>query len=257
MTDVIELAAGLPAALSTPADLMRLAVQSGATIDQLERLMLIQERWEANEARKAYTRAMTLFKATPPVINKTKTVEFSGTSYKHATIGDVTTAVIAGLSRQGLSHRWGVEQPGDGRIVVLCVLTHELGHSESTRLEATADISGKKNPIQSVASAVSYLQRYTLLLATGLATHDQVDDDGRGAGANAPAIREQLDLLLAELRAITTDEAALEFWKAQRDSLRADRAAYEVFTRQVTSLRNKLREAATTTIATTTITTTT
>ena len=251
MTEVIELGAGVPAP-STPADLLRLAVQSGTTLDKLEQLMLLQERWEGREARKAYTKAMTLFKADPPVISKTKTVEFSGTSYKHATIGDVTTAVIAGLSRQGLTHRWSVEQPGDGRIVVLCVLTHELGHSESTRLEATADISGKKNPIQSVASAVSYLQRYTLLLATGLATHDQVDDDGRGAGANAPAIREQLDLLLAELRAITTDEAALEFWKNQRASLRSDRAAYEVFTRQVTSHRNRLREATDTDTATAT-----
>jgi hypothetical protein len=47
-------------------------------------------------------------------------------------------------------------------------------------MEAGADVSGKKNAIQSVASSITYLSRYTLLAATGLAAVDMPDDDGAG-----------------------------------------------------------------------------
>ncbi len=77
----------------------------------------------------------------------------------------------AGLAAHGFSHRWDTKQ-ADGRIEVSCILTHNLGHSESTTLEASPDSSGKKNAIQQVASTVTYLQRYTLLAACGLATKD-------------------------------------------------------------------------------------
>ena len=47
-------------------------------------------------------------------------------------------------------------------------------------MESTADTSGKKKSIQAIASAVSYLSRYTLLSACGMATLDMPDDDGQG-----------------------------------------------------------------------------
>ena len=37
-----------------PAELLRIAINNGADLDRLEKLMDMQERWEANEARKAY-----------------------------------------------------------------------------------------------------------------------------------------------------------------------------------------------------------
>jgi hypothetical protein len=46
-------------------------------------------------------------------------------------------------------------------------------------MKAPPDDSGKKNPIQQIASTVSYLERYTLFAITGLAP--QEDDDGAGA----------------------------------------------------------------------------
>lgn len=166
---------------ATPADLVQYALQSGADMERLERLMAMQIQWEQHEAKKAYVTAMAAFKKNPPEIYKTKLVEFSGTSYKHATLGDVAQAVIHSLAEHGFSHRWDVEQPGDGRIIVRCIITHELGHSETNTMESVADNSGKKNAIQAVASAITYMQRYTLLAATGLAVKDEgSDDDGAG-----------------------------------------------------------------------------
>lgn len=166
---------------STPSDLLRIAVETGADIEKLEKLMMLQERWETGMARKAYVEAMTEFKKHAPTILKDKQVSFTGTSYSHAQLGSICEAVIPALAKHGISHRWDTKQPDNGMIMVSCVLTHMLGHSEETALQAPPDNSGKKNTIQQIASTVTYLQRYTLLAACGLSTNDMPDDDGRGA----------------------------------------------------------------------------
>lgn len=192
MNEVIDMQAtavpaGAMVASATPSDLLRMAVAQGADLDRLERLLALQERWEANEARKAFVQAMTEFKRNPPEILKTKLVQFLDVKYMHATLGDVTAAVIEALARHDFSHRWDTQQPGDGRIVVHCIITHAKGHSETNTLMASPDVSGKKNAIQAIASAVTYLERYTLLSACGLATKDMEDDDGRVSGGAASA----------------------------------------------------------------------
>ena len=162
----------------TPAGLLAIAVQQGADIDRLEKLMELQERWEKNEARKAYVAAMNAFKANPPELFKNRHVKYNNTEYDHASLDHVTNTIASALSAHGLSHRWDVQQLEGGVIRVTCVITHVLGHSESTPLQSGADPSGGKNSIQAIGSAVTYLQRYTLLAATGLATKE-MDNDGK------------------------------------------------------------------------------
>lgn len=168
------------AAPATPADIVLYAMQKGADIAQIEKFMDLQMKWEADQARKAFVSDMAEFKKNPPEIVKDKQVAFSGTSYMHATLGNVTEAIVAGLAAHGFSHRWDTDQSG-GQITVMCILTHKLGHSERTALSGAKDDSGKKNQIQQMASTITYLQRYTLLAATGVATKDQGDDDGSKA----------------------------------------------------------------------------
>ena len=187
-----------------------------ADLDRMERLMAMHERMTAKQAEQDFVGAMAEFKLDPPKIIKDKMVGFNTrgngsepagrTEYKHATLGAVCAATIEGLAKVGISHRWDLEQP-EGRVRVTCVLTHRGGHSVRTALEAGKDDSGKKNLIQQVASAVTYLQRYTLLAATGLATED---DDGRGfggdnSGADGDTISEKqvadLEALITEVRA--------------------------------------------------------
>lgn len=186
------------AAPATPADIVLYAMQKGADIAQIEKFMDLQMKWEADQARKAFVSDMAAFKMAPPEVVKDKLVGYknkdgSVTGYMHATLGNVTEAIVAGLARCGFSHRWDTDQQG-GQIVVTCILTHKLGHSERTSLSAAKDDSGKKNQIQQVASTITYLQRYTLLAATGVATKDQEDDDGAGsedsAAEQAPAPRQ-------------------------------------------------------------------
>jgi hypothetical protein len=168
----------------TPASMMMAAIEKGLDLEKVEKAMLLQERWEANEARKAYHLAMAKFKANPPEIEKDKHVSYEMTgggtkSYNHASLANVTSKINSALSVQGLSATWDTFQGEGGRITVTCRITHEKGHSENTKLSASPDDSGKKNAIQAIGSTISYLERYTLLALTGLATHD-MDDDAQG-----------------------------------------------------------------------------
>ena len=136
---------------TSPGNLLAIAVARGASVDELDRLLALKERFEAGEARKAFTAAMAQFKADAPVLFKDKRVEFdtsSGqTSYMHATLGAVCLVIAESLGKYGLSHRWEIVGQQPDWITVRCTITHELGHSESTELSAGPDGSGGKNPI--------------------------------------------------------------------------------------------------------------
>lgn len=195
----------------TPMQLLQIATQQGADVAQLEKLMTLQERWEANEARKAFVEALNGFKADPPKIIKNKHVAYSsrggGTEYDHATLDQVSDVIGKALAAHGLSHTWKVDQSSqDKEIKVYCVLTHRLGHSEEVTLSAMPDDSGGKNLIQQIGSTVTYLQRYTLLAATGLAAADQDDD---GATAASPPIDDgQKARIISLIKETGSDTAA-------------------------------------------------
>ena len=183
----------LTLAAITPMEVLHRAIEAGTSVDQLAQLLALQERWEANEARKAFNSAMARFKANPPRISKNKDVKFGQTEYSHATLDHVTEALTEAMSKVGISHKWSVKQEG-AQISVACVLTHDMGHSETTTLSALPDTSGSKNSIQAIGSAVTYLQRYTLLAATGCAATS--DDDGAGTSEKPKmrSIKRYIDL---------------------------------------------------------------
>jgi len=178
---VLESTERLP--VSRPNDLLQMLIERNASLEMVEKFMDLRDRQEANEARKAYMEAMSQFKANPPEIDKDATVSYEvgnkTTRYTHATLGNVTNTINRALGECGLSASWHTDQANG--ITVTCTITHIMGHSESTSLSALPDTSGSKNPIQALGSTISYLERYTILALTGLATKD-MDDDGKFAG---------------------------------------------------------------------------
>lgn len=177
-----ETGSSMPVVL-TPSALLNRAIASGAGIDVLEKLMALQERYEANQARKAFDDAMSSAKAEIPVIFKNRTVDFTSskgrTHYQHEDLAGIARSVDPILSRHGLSYRYRVTSD-QGGITVTCVVSHRDGHNEETTLSSGRDESGNKNHIQAIGSAITYLQRYTLKAALGLSASD--DDDGSAAG---------------------------------------------------------------------------
>lgn len=169
----------------TPVQLLQMAVSQGADLDKLQQLMDLQQQWEENEARKAYHAAVAEFKTESIQIMKNKRVSFDTsagkTKYDHATLDHILEITVPILAKYGLSHSWNPVNNDDTSITVSCILTHSLGYSQRVHLTSFPDDSGKKNNIQRMASAISYLERYTFLAITGLAAKDQ-DDDGQATG---------------------------------------------------------------------------
>lgn len=172
---------GAVIAAETPNHLIALALDKGADPTTLSKLMDLQERWEAGQSRKAFVAAMTAFKQeAPAVLKKHDRVDFQSskgrTAYNYANLGSIVQEITAILGKHELSASWGTEQKGPD-VTVTCNITHVAGHRESVTLTGPIDESGNKNRIQAVGSTVTYLQRYTLLAALGLATGE--DDDSR------------------------------------------------------------------------------
>ena len=181
----------LMAATESPLMIAAELVKANGNMDvsKLKELLELQERYDATQAKKAYVVAMAEFKKNPPEIIKDKMVKFGNTKYSHATLPNVTTCINKALSEHGLHSAWITSQ-ANGSIKVTCKITHVDGHSEETGISAPPDKTGSKNDIQGIGSTITYLERYTLLALTGLATADQ-DNDGAGAGKdnNAPTTK--------------------------------------------------------------------
>jgi len=170
-----------PAAI-TPLAMLNQAVANGAGIDVLERLMGLHERWEANQARKAFTEAFAAFKAEAVTVVRNRLVTdgpLKGKSYAELTA--FVDAVTPALSKHDLTASWDVTKDEKDWIEVTCIIEHVLGGSKRVSLGGPPDAGGAKNAIQARASTVTYLERHTLKAACGLA--EQGDDkDGRGDG---------------------------------------------------------------------------
>jgi hypothetical protein len=149
-------------------------------LDRLEKLLSLKERWDKNEGVKAFAAAKVEFKKHAPDIIKNKFVAYKDIRYAHATHDEVTDKLSEALAAFGFSHAWSMTQ-SENSITVRCTLTHVGGHSEWAELTSMHDGSGGKNSIQAIASANSYLQRYTLLAVAGASTRDMPNDDGRDA----------------------------------------------------------------------------
>lgn len=168
----------------TPMSMIERAIEKGADVAMIEKLMELAERNDRNIGRRAFDQAIAKAKAEIPPIIKNRHVSYGEgtrkTEYDHEDLAEIAKTVDPILSRYGLSYRFRSAQDGT-KITVTCIVSHEAGYSEETTLDSGADNSGGKNSIQAVGSTVTYLQRYTLKLGLGLAAAH--DDDGKQAEA--------------------------------------------------------------------------
>lgn len=198
-----------PVAVVTPMDLIGRAMESGAGMDVIEKFMGLQERWEANQARKAFDAAVAEAKKEIPPITRNAT---GHNSKKYADFAAIATVVDPILGKHGLSYRFRTSQ-GE-RISVTCILAHRDGHFEETTLAGPADTSGNKNAIQSIGSTLTYLQRYSLVQMLGLAAAN--DDDGKASGSGEVISLEQLEKLVELADEVGADkEAFCRYFKVE------------------------------------------
>lgn len=195
-----------PPVAANPMTVVERAIEKGLTGQDLKELMDLQERWEAGQARKAFDLAMAEAQAEMPIIAKNRLVEFGeGTkkvSYRHEDLAIVIETIKPVLHKHGLAHRFRTEHLDGGQIRVTCIITGH-GHREETSLQSSRDTGAGRNDIQAIMSTVTYLERYTIKAALGLAA--SVDDDGRGSEGEPATISaiqlQQIEALAIEVKA--------------------------------------------------------
>jgi hypothetical protein len=209
----------------------RAARDPNVDIAKLERLMDMKRQVEAVAARRAFNAAISQAKGEIPPIFKNKTVDFTSqkgrTNYRHEDFAEVARTVDPILNKHGLSYRFRSTQDGQ-KLIVTCILSHRDGYTEETSLTAAEDHSGNKNPLQAIGSAATYLQRYTLKLALGLAA--STDDDGRATAAKDDPLESSAvsDEQVAQIRSLIVETATdipafLRYMKVERiEDIRAD-----------------------------------
>jgi hypothetical protein len=204
--------------LVTPTAMIQQAIASGAGIEVMEKLLAMNERYDAFQARKAFDDAMATLRQDMPTVLKKQSADFGngGAAYKYEDLSAVTEVISPIMANVGLSFRWRTQSNEKG-VAVTCIISHRDGHSEETTLAAGFDTSGKKNAIQSLGSAVTYLQRYTLKAAVGIAAAK--DDDAQAAGEQAERPQQLprptvsiFDRAAADLRAAATIPALQAIW---------------------------------------------
>jgi hypothetical protein len=168
----------------SPQGLISQALAQNVPVETLERIMNLAEHWNAEQSRKQFISAMNEFQSIVPTLKKKKKVSFNQTKYNYTPLADIVSGIQSSMQKTGLSHRWELEEKEDN-IICTCIISHIGGHSEKTTMSAKKDSSGNKNDIQSRGSAVTYLQRYTLIGALGISTADE-DNDGKTSEPQKP-----------------------------------------------------------------------
>jgi hypothetical protein len=211
----------------SPMQMLAHAVQQGVPLETIRELRQIQKEWEADEARKAYAKALAAMKATIPIeVFKRKKVDVpGGAKFKHAELCDVVDAAVEAMGKFGFVHSWKPTAQTDEYLEITCIITHELGHKEETTLKSGYDSSNPKmSALHRLGSTVTYLERYTLVAALGVAAKN-MDDDGMAASkklADVPEAPEGFDNWKADMTARADEglEALTGSWKASADALR-------------------------------------
>jgi len=201
-------------ALPGNTNFITMAIEKGASIETIERLVALYENERKERARNAFHEALSAFQAEVPPIKRNR--KGYDNNYSYAELDQIVASIQAPMRAHGFSRAYkfrDVKKDGiDDKIALMvdavrkfdiekkklsaleniirdilsekdievtCIITHRDGHSEETTMVGPEDYSGFKNSIQSRGSSTTYLERYTLIGALGLVTVDTDNDGGK------------------------------------------------------------------------------
>ena len=196
-TVMIPEAAQPPAASESGAFLNmieRLATDPRVDVDKLERLMLLQERILARNAKSAYNAALAEMQQKLPTITERGEIRIHDkVQSKFARFEDIVEAITPILGAHGFALSFRIGRDTD-RQTVTGILSHREGHQEETTISLPVDASGSKNSVQSVGSSMSYGRRYVTQALLNLVSSGE-DDDGEGGNDGLISADQKLELV--------------------------------------------------------------
>lgn len=183
-------------------DLLRVAVERGTPVEQLEKLVELHERMEQRAAVKHFSAAMAAFQAECPSIKKSSTAKIvtrGGTNfgYTYAELDEIARTVNPILAKHGLSYGWdsSIEK---STLTCVCTVRHAAGHSEKSTFTLPTESSSAMSEQQKVGAALTFAKRQSLSSVLGITT---TDEDTDAADADPSRITEDQLTLLQDLAA--------------------------------------------------------
>ena len=178
----------------------RVALDSNADVSKLEKMIELQERVMANQAKQQFDQAMLNFQIKKPVIEKSAVANKT----KYAKLPNIQAAIDPVLREFGLFTRWSTTATQSGKTRVTCIVTHIGGHSETSSMDVSPDKSGSKNEIQAEGSAITYAQRYTLCSLLSLV----LSEDTEGNSVKPTITAQQVKIIEKKLAFLGDDAKA-------------------------------------------------
>jgi hypothetical protein len=179
-----------------PADPMLAMIQTvvtgGGDVEKLRELLALKREHDADVARRAFHEAFAAAQGEIPTVVRNR--KNNQTNSHYADLAAIEQAVMPVVARRGLSVRfYPVKSDMSDHYGVDCVVSHQMGHSETYHADVPADGAGLKGNANKTAthafgSTMTYGRRYLLCMIFNIATGD--DDDGNGAGNPQPNITE-------------------------------------------------------------------
>ena len=209
-------------ATTDPNAVLIMAMQKNYTPELIEKMMALQERYEANGARKAYNEAVAEFHKDLPPLKKDKfNTQFESW---YTSLGVLLATYGPKLGENGLSVSFPTPTQDDKSMTVECRLSHKLGHSESSSMIGPilagpiGRVSGQsaRNPLQDIKTTFTYLRSATCEAVLGVAGSEasSVDNDGNSAsGAGKMTPFEGWEIRATEVcEAARTLEDIIQWW---------------------------------------------
>lgn len=223
-----------------PQALITKALETGAGIDTLERLVALAKDVREVQAKEAWYEAMAEFQRKCPAIKKTKEARIAtrsgpGYAYRYAPLDEIMSVIQPVMGPLGLSVSWR-SRVEPTQVVVSCRVSHTLGHHEESGEIAMPIVQGDgtgATPPQRVGIAATYAKRYSLLGIIGLAPED--DDDAAQPPRSDVRTEEELPL---PGHGTITEPQQKRFWAIAREHKWTDEQIHDLLTsRQLNSTK--------------------
>lgn len=201
------------------------AIEHGASVESLERLISLRASLHEEAAREAFFAALSAFQAACPIIPKERVClnkDGRTVRYRYAPLDTIVRLIGPLLERFGLSYRveTRIEPGSPPMLVAVTHVHHRLGYSTSSEFRVPIDNDAYMSGPQKFGSAGSYAKRYSLCNAFGILTGEE-DDDAPPPSERirpAPAPRRPDVVSAAQVRRL---EARIGELKLDREKVKA------------------------------------
>lgn len=204
---------------NNPMYLLELAINKDADVDKLEKLMALKERWDAEEARKAFIQAMSDFQSKCPAIKKTKEggkTKAGDVAYYYAPLESMVAQTQQLVKECGFSYTFDTPMQKEGGVEVAITVSHVQGHSKtSTVFMPFVSKTGVMSDPQVIGATMTYAKRYAYGNAFGIMTMDDdtdaIDEDTTVKFTQFLQHWDKVDHLVAIANGITSKTAFNQF----------------------------------------------